>query len=151
MSDPLAILLSPNKTTKGKQMSKTFEDVWDEVAEGLDGAKAIAFDGCHKIYVLLDHAQVDLMLGYGYGNGEDDSRLIHAIGSSQSEMLETLKSWFNDSCSLRFIEGVETNEEDPNKGFTSLIPQGYEAEFCSVCGNFGADYDQLCEDCRDEA
>ncbi len=130
-------------------MSKTFEDVWDEVAEGLDGAKAIAFDGCHKIYVLLDHAQVDLMLGYGYGYDEG-THLVHAIGSSQDEMLETLKTWFYKSCPLRFINAVETNEENPNAGFSDLIPQGYEGEFCSLCGYEGADFDGYCEDCRED-
>lgn len=123
---------------------KKFDDVWDEVAEVLPNAQGIAWDTCHKIYVLMDSKQMELMGEYGY------DPLIFADDTNPAEMLETLKSWFNDSCSLRFIHGVETNEEDPNAGFTNLIPQGYEAEFCVVCGNFGADYDQLCEDCRDD-
>jgi hypothetical protein len=132
-------------------MTTTFEQVWNEVEESVSSAKGIAFDGCHKIYILQDHAQVDLMLGYGYGNGEDDSRLIHAIGSSSSEMLETIKSWYDESCSLRFVDSVETmpEGEDANKGFTAVIPQGYEAEFCNDCGYIGADYDGYCSDCRE--
>lgn len=127
-----------------------FEDVWDEVEESLSEAKAIAFDGCHKIYVLLDHAQVHLMIGYGYGVDNDGSQLIHAIGSDKDEMLKTLKDWWDESCGLRFIQSVETNEEDPNKGFDNLIPQGYEDEFCVTCGEFGADFDGYCPDCRED-
>lgn len=133
-------------------MTTTFEQVWDEVAESLSFAKAIAFDGCHKIYILQDHTQVDLMLGYGYGVDNDGSRLIHAIGSDKDEMLKTLKSWWHESCGLRFINAVETmpEGEDPNKGFSNLIPQGYEAEFCSLCGYYGADYSGYCDDCRED-
>ena len=135
---------------KGNKVRTTFEQVWDEVEESLTNAKAIAFDGCHKIYILLDHAQVDLMAGYGYGYDNDGSFLIHAISSSPKEMLATIKEWYEDSCALRFVDSVETNEEDPNKGFTAIIPQGYEAEFCVDCGYIGADFDGYCSDCREE-
>jgi hypothetical protein len=132
-------------------MTKTLEQVWEVVEESLNDAKAIAFDGCHKIYVLLDHSQVHQMAIYGYGYDEG-TRLVHAIGSDKDEMLKTLKSWYNDSCALRFIDSVETvrEGEDQNKGFASLIPQGYEEEFCKACGEFGTDYDGYCSDCREE-
>ena len=39
-------------------------------------------------------------------------------------MLEKLHEWWNESCGLRFISGVSHNEEDPNYGFVTLIPQG---------------------------
>lgn len=136
-------------------MTKTIE-MWSKVEEALDTAKGIAFDGCHKIYVLLDHAQVDLMLGYGYGVDGDGSRLIHAIGSDADEMLATLKEWFEDSCALKFVEAVESVREgqDPNLGFTSLIPQGFDeeieesdTEWCVSCEYHEADSDGLCESC----
>ena len=34
---------------------------WGKVEGALIGAKGIAFDGCHKIYVLLDEAQMAQM------------------------------------------------------------------------------------------
>ena len=40
------------------------------------------------------------------------------------EMLAKLHAWWHESCGLRFISAVETNNEDPNEGFTTLIPQG---------------------------
>jgi hypothetical protein len=43
-------------------------------------------------------------------------------------MLATLEKWYEDSCPLKFISAVETNEADPNEGFTSLIPQCAEDE-----------------------
>lgn len=130
-------------------MSHTFEQVWGEVEEALTDAKAIAFDGCHKIYILLDHEQVSTTAGYGYGYDEG-TRLIHAIGSDKAEMLKTIKEWYNDSCGLRFVDTVETNEKNPNLGFTAIIPQGYESEFCVTCGEFGADFDGYCDDCRED-
>jgi hypothetical protein len=130
-------------------MSVKFDDIWLEVAEALTEAKAIAFDGCHKIYVLQDHAQVDLMLGYGYGYDEG-SHLVHSIGSSPEDMLATLQDWYRDSCGLRFIQAVETKLDDPNEGFSNLIPQGYEEEFCKGCESYGANIDGLCDDCQDE-
>jgi hypothetical protein len=91
----------------------------------LPHAKAIAFDGCHKIYVLMDKEQVEKMTGYGYGVDEG-SYLLTADKMSKREMLETLETWFAESCSLRFIHGVSSVPEgtDPNEGFTSLIEQG---------------------------
>ena len=35
------------------------------VKERVSEAKAIAWDTCHKIYILMDSEQVDLMRGYG--------------------------------------------------------------------------------------
>lgn len=91
----------------------------------LPHAKGIAFDGCHKIYVLMDKEQVEKMTGYGYGVDEG-SYLLTADKMSKAEMLDTLENWFAESCSLRFIHGVSSVPEgtDPNEGFTSLIEQG---------------------------
>ena len=39
---------------------------WDKVEVAVELAKGIAFDECHKIYVLMDDEQMKLMKGYGY-------------------------------------------------------------------------------------
>ena len=88
------------------------------VTERLSEAKAIAWDTCHKIYVLMDNEQVELMREYGY------DPLITKEEMKPEEMLLTLQKWYEDSCSLRFIEAVNTNHSDPNKGFETLIGQG---------------------------
>jgi hypothetical protein len=63
------------------------------------------------------------MTTYGYGD-DDGSYLLTADKMSKAEMLDTLERWYDDSCSLRFINAVSTVDGDPNEGFTDLIPQG---------------------------
>lgn len=112
---------------------------WDLVEDYTEKSSGIAFDGCHKIYVLMDIEQLREMRRLDYAN----IRSKVEIGSR--EMLETLKKWYQESCSLKFIEAVETNIEDPNKGFTTLIEQGAtEHEECEDCNDptcQGACYD----------
>ena len=124
---------------------------WDEVDSGLFGAKAITWDTCHKIYVLMDDEQVAETRGYGYGDEPDSFYTCDEM--SHSEMLEKLKDWFGKSCALRFIQAVETNHTDPNAGYTDLIEQGAkDTEECEECFseycNGDCDYDE--EDEEDE-
>jgi hypothetical protein len=84
-------------------------------------AKAIAWDTCHKIYVLMDDEQVSKMIEYGY---EED--MLKASDLTAQEMMNTLEDWYANSCGLRFIEAVRSVKGDPNEGFTSLIGQGEE-------------------------
>lgn len=85
--------------------------------ERVSEAKAIAWDNCHKIYLLMDDEQVELMRGYGY------ETLITAEESTPNEMFCTLVNWYSDSCGLRFISAVTTNHENPNDGFEDLVEQ----------------------------
>ena len=95
---------------------------FDLVEERLSEAKAIAWDTCHKIYVLMDDEQVVLMRQYGY------DPLITSDEMSADEMLTTITDWYETSCALRFVEAVTTNVEDPNAGFETLIAQGEDDE-----------------------
>jgi hypothetical protein len=120
---------------------------WDSVEDALADAKGIAWDTCHKIYVLMDDEQMALMKEYEY------DPLISADTMTQEEMLETLHKWFDDSCGLRFISAVTTHPSDPNLGFVDLIPQGAEDD-CEDCGESGcagvcADFDDEDEDEED--
>jgi hypothetical protein len=96
---------------------------WPEVEAVVGEAKAIAWDGCHKIYLALDDEQVALFGVYGYRDG--GSVMISAEHASPSEMLTYLHNWYDQSCSLRFIDAVASVPagEDQNKGFTTLIGQ----------------------------
>jgi hypothetical protein len=107
-----------------------------ETEMALADAKGIAFDGCHKIYVLMDDAQMAKMVEYGYGE-DDGSYLITADEMTKRQMLTTLENWYENSCGLRFINGVSTVDGDPNEGFVDLIPQG-------------AEWEDECEDCGEE-
>lgn len=96
---------------------------WAKVEAALPGAKALAYDGCHKIYVLLDDRQVAISRGYGYG--EDGAELVETEGLSPLDTISILERWFEASCSLRFINAVHTVPEgaNPNDGYIDLIGQ----------------------------
>jgi hypothetical protein len=100
-------------------MKDTIDKVWGEVALTLGDAVAITWDTCHKIYVVMDEAQFQKMVGYGY------DPIIRKETTTTREMLATLQEWFDESCGLKFISAVATVKGDPNKGFDDLIPQGY--------------------------
>ena len=86
---------------------------WDKVQEVLPDAVAITWDGCHKIYVMMDDAQVDQQREYGYDP-------ILPVGD-ELEALSTLEEWFDSSCGLRFISAVKSPGD--NDSFTTLIGQ----------------------------
>lgn len=129
---------------------------FDLVKERVGDAKAIAWDTCHKIYVLMDDAQVEKMREYGYGDANDPDSLITKAQMNNQQMLDKVKEWYEQACSLRFVSAVETTAEgvDDNEGFTSLIEQGYEEE-CEDCGEKRCagvcnDYDDEPEDDDDD-
>jgi len=88
-----------------------------KVEEYIRASKAIAWDGCHKIYVLMDDYQVMLMNEYEY------QYVVNTHGKFIDDVLAILKDWYEDSCGLRFIQAVKTVPNNPNEGFTDLIPQ----------------------------
>lgn len=113
-------------------MSRSIEEAWAKVEGALIGAHSIAFDGCHKTYVLMDAEQTEQMRGYGYGNqsadGGDGSQLVVVGQYGREKALELLRAWYDKSCALRFIQAVRTVGGDPNEGFTNLIEQGFGDE-----------------------
>jgi hypothetical protein len=92
-------------------------EAWARVDRAVPEAVGIAWDGCHKIYVLMDETQMSLMEGYGY----DPLLRVEDIGELQTKTL--LREWYRASCELRFISSVGTVEGDPNAGFGDLIAQ----------------------------
>lgn len=107
-------------------------DTWEFVEYRLTDALAIAWDTCHKIYLLMDEEQIALMREYEY------DPLITWEEMDQDSMLQTVKDWYEQSCGLRFIDAVRTVPEgSEDNGFETLIGQG-------ECGCFDE-----CE-CEDE-
>jgi hypothetical protein len=100
-------------------MSRTAREVVleSDLDEYTQNAKAIAFDTCHKIYVLMDDEQVALMREYGY------DPLITSEQMTPGEMSDQVLEWFEDSCGLRFINAVSTNPSNPNDGFVDIVAQ----------------------------
>jgi hypothetical protein len=89
----------------------------DLVYDRINNARGIAWDTCHKIYLLMDREQVELMREYGY------EQLITTDQMSADEMFEMVEDWYENSCSLRFIQAISTNHIDPNAGFERLVDQ----------------------------
>jgi hypothetical protein len=90
---------------------------WGKVEVAVEMAKGIAFDTCHKIYVLMDDGQMAQMKEYGY------DPLISSAEMKPDQMLSTIQKWYNNSCGLRFVSGVRSVDGDPNEGFIDLIGQ----------------------------
>ena len=88
-----------------------------DILEYTQEAKGIAFDTCHKIYILMDDEQMNLMKEYEY------DPLISSDEMDPEEMANTVLSWYEDSCGLRFISAVHTNKENPNDGYINVVAQ----------------------------
>jgi len=111
-------------------------DAYHLVREYTDEAKGIAFDTCHKIYILMDENQVDIMRGYGYGNENDPDSLITSNQMNPAELATIVVTWFQRSCGLRFIQALSTGEQG-------------EPVFEDIIGQFD-DYDDEDEDDDDD-
>lgn len=108
----------------------TMKEYWEEVEEAVKSAHLIAWDTCHKIYLAMDVEQAGWFVDNYTVNASDfiDQNDEGVFSGTPDEMLDKLHQWWNESCGLRFISAVETNHDDPNMGFTTLIPQGADDE-----------------------
>ena len=92
----------------------------ERVTTAIMDCEGVAFDGCHKVYILMDKEQVEKMRGYGYGNKTDfekgDSRLVTTDDVPRSEMFMLVKDWYRESCMLKFITSVATDGGDDEFG-----------------------------------
>ena len=88
------------------------------ITKAVKGADAVTWDGCHKIYIPMG-SQVEYMEELGYE--------VLRIGEDLDEAAAAtlLQSWYDESCSLRFIQKV--SPPGNNENFTSIISQ-FEGE-----------------------
>jgi hypothetical protein len=89
---------------------------WD-VREYTNEAKGIAYDTCHKIYILMDDNQVALMREYEY------DPLITADQMDPAELATVVMKWFQDSCGLKFISAVYSDKSIGTDGFVDVVEQ----------------------------
>jgi len=82
----------------------------------IEQSSTVAFDGCHKIYINMDIEQTGKMISYGYPN---------MIGGTTWDKQDAVFRWYEDSCSLRFIDAVFTNEDGTDK---FVVVRGQEFE-----------------------
>jgi hypothetical protein len=104
--------------------ANTLEGGWQNVEDFIDSALLIAFDGCHKVYLAMDQVEADWFR----------AEYPNIRTGTSTHLLEVLHDWFDESCSLRFINAVYHNEADPNAGFITLISQ--------FAGEEDEDYDE---------
>ena len=90
-----------------------------KINTGLIGAKGIAWDGCHKIYILMDDKAWDTQRMYGYDQNTEGggSRLFLVSDVNAAKMLE---SWWHYSCGLRFISAITSST------YQDIIPQSWD-------------------------
>ena len=91
--------------------------------EYTDKAKGIAFDTCHKIYVLMDDEQVALQRSYGYGDENDPDSLITSEQMTGDEMKRRVMEWYEGSCGLKFISAVSSDKNFGDDGWIHIISQ----------------------------
>lgn len=90
-----------------------------------DTAIAIAFDGCHKIYIALDAQERQKLKDLGY------EIMIDRDDLDMDQIYDILQDWYDNSCPLRLIDAVCTVDEgeNPNDGYVCCIPQFCEGAF----------------------
>jgi hypothetical protein len=79
-------------------------------------AWSLSWDGCHKMYLNMDKAQHDKMMDLGYD--------LTIINHNPYITTQKIEEWYEDSCSLRFIDAVFSNDDNTDK-FVTVVPQFY--------------------------
>lgn len=87
-----------------------------QLQELVSTADSIAWDGCHKIYILQDSDQTDKMKNYGY-----DYLWTKGMMDTDS-MVNTIYQWWRQSCELRLVDSVATGDRSTDQ-FTTVVPQ----------------------------
>lgn len=87
----------------------------DRIIEAIEGAHAITWDKCHKIYISADAETTAEFKEWDYS--------ITLI-EPEVDAAETLQEWYDDSCPLRFIQKVSKRRSpDLPPEFESVISQ----------------------------
>jgi hypothetical protein len=95
-----------------------YEWCWEDVQKSMEGALLVSWDSCHKIYISMDPEQAGWFERNYNGEGGSCS-----FRGTDEEMLDKVMEWYAQSCGLRFVSAVWTNNDNPNDGFKSLVPQ----------------------------
>ena len=103
----------------------------ERVTEAVMDCEGAAWDGCHRIFILMDKEQVESRLDLGYGTRSDfelgDSRIVTAThGMKRSAILAIVKAWWEQSCELRFIMALDSADPTIEEEVGNIIAQGEE-------------------------
>lgn len=125
-----------DQVLRGVLSPRRYKRLVTEVPAGIDAdlldairdCHGIAWDGCHKIYVLQGEDTFRDMLRFGYGDGSDGSELI-TVGRSATAHLaaaRTVADWYGRSCSLRFITAIRAGDEPGGDDVYSRIVEQFD-------------------------
>ena len=78
---------------------------------------SVAWEGCHKIYILMDTYQTELVNSYDY------EYVVKMSESNPYDLFELVREWYEKSCYLKFIDVVYT-ESNGQSEFYPLVAQG---------------------------
>lgn len=109
-------------------------DGWNAVSEYAENCVLIAFDGCHKIYLAMDETEAKFFR-------DPDNYEFSLENNGENDLVDILADWYTNSCDLKFIQAVWSNEADPNAGFVSLISQMAEEVAEELYGHHEKDED----------
>jgi hypothetical protein len=76
-----------------------------DLREKVSSCKGIAWDNCHKIYILMTDEEIEKMRGYGY------TSLILASDLTLNLLYSVVLHWYKIACPLKCIEAVFEGEE----------------------------------------
>lgn len=96
-----------------KQLQRQ-DDLWAAVDATVDVAAGLQFDGCHKIYVIMEWDTV---------NKDYPHSVNLSLGDNREQGKKLLRAWWDKSCELRFIQRIDGNGRG-NDQYHDLIGQG---------------------------
>lgn len=85
----------------------------------LDYAFSVSWDTCHKIYLNMDVQQHNKMVGYGYE--------ATILNNNPWLTKQEVREWYDNSCSLRFIDALFTEDYNTDR-FVTVVPQFFSEE-----------------------
>ena len=83
----------------------------------VDGCEGIAWDRCHKIYIMRDRVALERIIEWG------SYTVVDADDANGEVMYNTLVKWWQESCELRFIQAMEADDYG-KMTFDTQIEQG---------------------------
>ena len=120
------------------------QEFWRGIEKKLDDLRpvALAYDGCHKIYCLVDDRVLEHDTWQDWRRAsEDDTSSVSFLfvdDLSAKEQMEILQGWYYSSCHLAFVYAISSNSPDhsdnpaadrptlrwgPDLQYTTLIEQ----------------------------
>lgn len=99
-----------------------YKSVEDDVLHALTKSVAVAFDGCHKIYLLADKDVAEAF------EAEDSMPVLYLDTKTAPDLglaRDAVRGMWNISCPLKFIQRIDGDLQD-NDSYSTVVDQGTE-------------------------